>query len=92
MRRTISSIIRRTVVIGLVISVCGGMLAAEPSSAKKKKIKEKPIKHYIDIYGAGGVSSFGMALEGGKTSIGGSFTFGAGYTWFFKPYMGLQTK
>lgn len=91
MRRTISSIIRRTVVIGLAISVCGGMLAAEPSSAKKKKIKEKPIKHYIDIYGAGGVSSFGMALEGGKTSIGGSFTFGAGYTWFFKPYMGLQT-
>ena len=91
MRRTISSIIRRTVVIGLAISVCGGMLAAEPSSAKKKKIKEKPIKHYIDIYGAGGVSRFGRAVEGGKTSIGGSFTFGAGYTWFFKPYMGLQT-
>ena len=40
MRRTISSIMRRTVVIGLAILVCGGMLAAEPSSAKKKKIKE----------------------------------------------------
>lgn len=66
-------------------------LIAAPPKKKSKTPKEKPIKHYIDLHAGGGVSSMGYALEGGSTGIGISFTAGMGYTWFFLPYMGLQT-
>ena len=51
----------------------------------------QPAKHYIDIHAGGGVGSMGVVVEGGRTQIAPSFSVGAGYTWFFLPYMGLQT-
>jgi outer membrane protein OmpA-like peptidoglycan-associated protein len=79
---------RRLLIIGVTLVMALNGVAA-PS--KKKENNEKPVKHYIDIFGGAGVSSFGYSLEGGKNMIGVSFSVGAGYTWFFKPYMGLQT-
>ena len=64
------------VMIGLLMS--GTITAAEP-------------RHYIDIYGVGGVSSWNYPLEGGTVQIGGGFNAGLGYTFFFHPYVGLQT-
>lgn len=51
----------------------------------------KPAAHYIDIHAGAGVSSLGYAIDGGNSRPGASFTVGAGYTWFFLPFMGLQT-
>ena len=79
---------RRYVIIAVLACFALTCAAAPP---KKKKPKEKPVKHYIDIHAGGGVSSLGYTLEGGNTMIGASFSVGAGYTWFFLPYMGLQT-
>jgi hypothetical protein len=76
--------------IAVIILACFALTCAA-APPKKKKPKEKPIKHYIDIHAGGGVSSLGYTLEGGNTMIGASFSVGAGYTWFFLPYMGLQT-
>lgn len=73
------------------IALCMAMIMVAAPAKKKRAPKEKPIKHYIDIQAGGGVSNFGFQLEGGQTMIGGSFTIGFGYTWFFKPYIGLQT-
>ena len=71
---------------------CAISMAAAPAAQSKKKApKKKPIKHYIDVHAGGGVSSFGYPLEGGSAGVGGSFSIGAGYTYFFLPYMGLQT-
>lgn len=80
---------KRVLTIGVALLIALASVAAPPQK-KTKRPKEKPVKHYIDVYAGGGVSSLGYSLEGGTTSIGGSFLFGAGYTWFFKPYMGLQ--
>lgn len=70
---------RIIVVIGLVLLTVLETLAASPAS------------HYIAIYAGGGMSSIGYSPEGGSAMPGGSFTVGAGYTWFFLPFMGLQT-
>lgn len=80
---------KRVAVISLMVLVALSLVAAPP--VKKRQPKEKPQKHFLDIHAGGGVSSLGYALEGGTTQIGASFSFGAGYTWFFLPYMGLQT-
>ena len=79
---------RKIFVIGLALVMAAGMSAQQ--TTKKKRIREKPVKHYIDVYAGGGVSSFGYSLEGGNAGIGGSFTLGAGYTYFFRPYIGVQ--
>lgn len=52
--------------------------------------KETPTRHYLDLYGAGGVSHWNYPLAGGKVAIGGAFGAGAGYTFFFHPCVGLQ--
>ena len=77
-------------ILTLVLAACCALsLTAAPAKKKGKKKKEYP-KHGIDVYAGGGVSSLGYSLEGGKAGIGAAFTAGAGYTWFFKPWMGLQ--
>lgn len=53
--------------------------------------KETPTRHYLDLYGFGGVSHWNYPLEGGTVAIGGAFGAGAGYTFFFHPCVGLQT-
>lgn len=53
--------------------------------------KETPTRHYLDLYGFGGVSHWNYPLEGGTVAIGGAFGAGAGYTFFFHPNVGLQT-
>ena len=53
--------------------------------------KETPTRHYLDLYGLGGVSHWNYPLAGGKVAIGGAFGAGAGYTFFFHPCVGLQT-
>lgn len=84
--------VRYTKIFILITSLLIVLTPAYSAPKKKsKKEQEKPIKHYIDVYGGGGMSSLGYGLDGGKTGIDGSFTIGAGYTWFFLPYMGLQT-
>jgi outer membrane protein OmpA-like peptidoglycan-associated protein len=80
---------KRAWVIGMALVMAIGAIAQQPAT-KKKRIKQKPVKHYIDVYAGGGISSFGYSLEGGQAGIGGSFTLGAGYTYFFKPYIGVQ--
>ena len=52
--------------------------------------KETPTRHYLDLYGFGGVSHWNYPLEGGTVAIGGAFGAGAGYTFFFHPCVGLQ--
>lgn len=52
--------------------------------------KETPTRHYLDLYGFGGVSHWNYPLEGGTVAIGGAFGAGAGYTFFFHPNVGLQ--
>ncbi len=47
--------------------------------------------HYIDIEAGGGVGGLGYELDGGRTFVAPSFSFGAGYSWFFLPMAGLQT-
>ena len=48
-------------------------------------------RHYIDLEAGMGVGSLGYELKGGKTLLTPSFTFGAGYTWFFLPSVGVHT-
>lgn len=67
-----------------------GLTGAKAAGAKETP-KERPIRHYIDLYGAGGVSHWNYPLEGGTVAIGGAFGAGAGYTFFFHPNVGLQT-
>ena len=74
----------------LALCCCIGLSAA-PTSSKKGKNKKQEPKHYIDLHAGGGVSHLGYTLEGGKVDIGVSFSAGVGYTWFFKPWIGLQT-
>ena len=80
---------KRTGILCVMVLVALSLMAATP--AKKKHPKEKPIKHYLDIHAGSGVSSMGYTPEGGRLQPGASFSIGAGYTWFFRPYMGLQT-
>lgn len=47
--------------------------------------------HYIDIEAGGGVGGLGYELDGGRTFVAPSFSFGAGYSWFFLPAAGVQT-
>ena len=61
------------------------------AAPKKKTAEEKPVRHYIDVYGAGGVSHWNYPLEGGNVLVGGAFSAGAGYTFFFHPCVGVQT-
>ncbi len=67
------------------------VLSAAAAPGKKRAPKEKPVRHYLDIHAGGGVSSWAYPLDGGSVSVGGAFSVGVGYTWFFKPFMGLQT-
>ena len=53
--------------------------------------EEKPVRHYMDIYVAGGVSHWNYPLKGGNVTMDASFSAGAGYTFFFHPNVGLQT-
>lgn len=52
---------------------------------------ENEAKHYIDLHAGGGVSHWNYPLEGGALSLGAAFSAGIGYTWFFRPFVGLQT-
>ena len=58
---------------------------------QKETPKERPIRHYLDLYAAGGVSHWNYPLSGGDVRLGGSFSAGIGYTFFFHPNVGLQT-
>ena len=53
--------------------------------------KETPTRHYLDLYGFGGVSHWNYPFEGGVVRVGVGFGAGAGYTFFFNPNVGLQT-
>ncbi len=69
-------------------------LLCSPSGMTQKRYskgKTQYHKHYIDIYAGGGVSSLGYFLGGGDTQITPSFNAGVGYTYYFLPWMGLQT-
>ena len=79
---------RRVLICLLALLVALGMGAAPKKKAKKKKVLPK---HYIDMYAGVGVSGLGYDLLNGRTLPTASFTLGGGYTWFFRPYMGLQT-
>ncbi|MBQ9296866.1 MAG: OmpA family protein [Paludibacteraceae bacterium] len=81
--------LRRLFILLLTIC-CAISLTAAPTKRKVKKKRPLP-KHYIDVYAGGGVTGMGYSPDGGKMSPSGSFSVGAGYTWFFVPYMGLQT-
>ena len=74
-----------------VLAACCTISAVGAPARKKGKKKKTWLKHYIDMNAGVGISGLGYDLEGGNTAITPSFTLGAGYTWFFKPYMGLQT-
>lgn len=74
-----------------VLAACCTLSAFGAPAQKKGKKKKTWLKHYVDMHAGVGISSLGYDLEGGNTSITPSFTLGAGYTWFFKPYIGLQT-
>lgn len=76
--------------IVFILLAVWGIMGAEAAPAKESP-KERPIRHYIDLYGAGGVSHWNYPLEGGTVAIGGAFGAGAGYTFFFHPCVGLQT-
>lgn len=76
---------RTYIILLLLILGCG---FAFP---QKKKTKQQVHRHYIDFYAGGGVSSLGYDLLGGYETITPSFTVGAGYTYYFLPWMGLQT-
>lgn len=67
------------IIFSVFIAVCTDV------SGKQKAPEEKPVRHYIDIYGAGGVSHWNYPLTGGEVTIGGAFSAGAGYTFFFFP-------
>ena len=78
-------------ILSLVLAACCALsLTAAPAKKKGKKKREYP-KHMIDIYAGGGVSSMTYNADGCNIGIGASFTAGATYTWFFRPWMGLQT-
>lgn len=47
-------------------------------------------QHYLDIQAGCGVGSLGYELTGGRTSPSLSYVFGAGYTWFMLPSVGVQ--
>ena len=76
-------------VVFILLAVWG--LTGAKAAPAKESPKERPIRHYIDLYGAGGVSHWNYPLEGGTVAIGGAFGAGAGYTFFFHPNVGLQT-
>lgn len=65
-----------------------GLGAAPVKKAKKKKVLPK---HYIDMHAGAGVSGFGYSLTGGHNAPAATFSLGAGYTWFFRSSIGLQT-
>lgn len=69
-----------------LLSVGLGAFAAPKPKAKK----EKPIKHYLDIYAGGGVGTLGYQLQGGAVDLSAAFGAGLGYTYFFHPSVGLQ--
>lgn len=74
------------------LAACCTISAFGATPTVKKVKKKKPVlKHYIDMNAGFGISSLGYDLEGGKAKVSPSFTLGAGYTWFVKPYIGLQT-
>jgi outer membrane protein OmpA-like peptidoglycan-associated protein len=74
-----------------VLAACCAISAVGAPSRKKTKKKKPYHKHYIDMNAGVGASGLGYKLEGGKATATASFTLGAGYTWFFKRYVGLQT-
>ncbi|MBO7458241.1 MAG: OmpA family protein [Paludibacteraceae bacterium] len=82
---------RRLLSIGLAVLCAIALTAAPMNSKAAKKNEPKPPKHYIDLHAGAGVGSFNYPLEGGKTTFGISFAAGVGYTWFFRPFIGLQT-
>ena len=53
--------------------------------------EERPVRHYMDIQIAGGVSHWNYPLNGGTVTIGGAYNIGIGYTFFFHPNVGLQS-
>ena len=59
------------IIFSVFIAVCTDV------SGKQKAPEEKPVRHYIDIYGAGGVSHWNYPLTGGEVTIGGAFSAGA---------------
>lgn len=51
-----------------------------------------PYHHnYIDLFGGGAVGSLGYQISGGNTALAPAFTVGIGYSYFFLPWMGVQT-
>ena len=76
--------------IVFILLAVWGLTGAKAAGAKEAP-KERPIRHYIDLYGFGGVSHWNYPLEGGVVRVGVGFGAGAGYTFFFHPNVGLQT-
>ena len=83
----------RLLTLSVAVFLLSAILSVDAAAAPKKRkvLKEKPVKHYLDIHAAGGVSSWNYPLSGGSVSVGGAFSVGVGYTYFFKPFMGFQT-
>lgn len=75
--------------IFLILAVWG--LTGVGFAAPKETPKERLTRHYLDLYGFGGVSHWNYPLEGGVVRVGVGFGAGAGYTFFFHPNVGLQT-
>ena len=76
-------------IVFFLLAVWG--LTGAKAAGTKETPKERPIRHYIDLYGAGGVSHWNYPLAGGVVRVGVGFGAGAGYTFFFHPNVGLQT-
>ena len=74
--------------IFLILAVWG--LTGVGFAAPKETPKERLTRHYLDLYGFGGVSHWNYPLEGGTVRVGVGFGAGAGYTFFFHPNVGLQ--
>lgn len=71
-----------------LLAVCTPVVLC--GAPQKETPKERPIRHYLDLYAAGGVSHWNYPLSGGDVRLGGSFSAGIGYTFFFHPSVGLQ--
>ena len=67
--------------IFLILAVWG--LTGVGFAAPKEAPKERLTRHYLDLYGFGGVSHWNYPLEGGTVRVGMGFGAGAGYTFFW---------
>ncbi len=79
---------KKYIILAILFLFCSVGVEAQKRSSKKN---QELHNHYIDIFAGGGVSSLGYSLLGGENHIAPTFTAGVGYTYYFLPYMGLQT-